>query len=502
MKFAPVFASCCVLQRRKPIAVWGTEEKAATVTVSLGEVSASAAVENGKWMVKLPAMEAAAGLTLTAKNDLDEEIVLTDVAVGEVWIGAGQSNMEFLLMCDADRAEVLETVNEPNIRFYEVPKVSYEGQLENEDHSSEGVWRKALPGDVGYFSAVGFYFSRKIREKIGDVPVAVLGCNWGGSSAAAWLAEEYLTDELDYYMELNRTAAAVDSLEEDFAKFREQGKQSHSPEAVAGMMKFMSNEIKGPLNFPMDEERMKYFRRTKYAPYSQFRSCGIYHTMLETVMPYTCAGVIWYQGEEDAAKAEMYCRLYAQMVRCWRDKWGEELPFIQAQLAAYNPGKGREDLDFTEIRAVQEYITKVVPGVYHVVTFDVGSEFDIHPKRKKPVGERMGLQALSHVYGVDVECESPEVVSAAKENGEITIRFLHSVDGLYVEGETAEGFAVLVNGQKTDPKIEVYEDVVSILSDAITEDARVEVNYCQICYCKANLYNSVNLPVRPFKVVL
>lgn len=502
MKLASVFASSCVLQRRKPIAVWGSDEKAATVTVLLGDNTASAPVENGKWMVKLPAMEAASGLTLTVTNDIGEKLTLTDVAVGEVWIGAGQSNMEFLFMCDADRAELMDSVNEPDIRFFEVPKISYEGQLENEDHTSEGLWRKALPGDVGYFSAVGFYFSRKLREVMGDIPVAVLGCNWGGSSAAAWLEESYLVDELDYYMELNRKAAAVDSLEADFAKFREQGKQSHSPEAVAGMMKFMSNEIKAPLNFPMDEERMAYFMRTKYAPYSQFRSCGIYHTMLETIMPYTCAGVIWYQGEEDAAKSEMYCRLYAQMVRCWRDKWGEELPFIQAQLAAYNPGKGREDLDFTAIRAVQEYITKVVPGVYHVVTFDVGSEYDIHPKQKKPVGERMALQALNHVYGVSVECESPEVVSAAKEAGEVSVYFLHSEEGLYIKGEKAEGFTVLVNGQEQVCKIEAYEDVVSIQSDAITADARVEVNYCQICCCKANLYNSVELPVRPFKVVL
>lgn len=100
--------------------------------------------------------------------------------------------MEFLMKWDAEREDFLEEYENTAIRFYEVPKISYEGALEEEDHSSEGIWRKAVPGELPYFSAVAFYFANRLQREWKNVPIGLIGCNWGGTSVSCWMPEEDL----------------------------------------------------------------------------------------------------------------------------------------------------------------------------------------------------------------------------------------------------------------------------------------------------------------------
>ena len=135
-----IFQDSMVLQRRKPICIWGEAEECTSVRVMLGEDAAVAEVSDGKWKAYLPPREAAIGLTLTVSGGRFS-ISFTDVAVGEVWIAGGQSNMEYLLKHDADREEALLLEN-PDIRCYEVPKISFPGQEAHYRMSDAGVWRK------------------------------------------------------------------------------------------------------------------------------------------------------------------------------------------------------------------------------------------------------------------------------------------------------------------------------------------------------------------------
>ena len=106
------------------------------------------------------------------------------------------------------------------------------------------------------------------------------------------------------------------------------------------------------------------------------------------------------------------------------------MPFIFAQLAAYeNPG-GILSLDFTEVRAGQELVSKAVKGAWMAVTYDTGLRYDIHPKQKRPVGERMAGQALNHVYGCEIDSESPDVTGIRKEEGALVLTLEHTGDGL------------------------------------------------------------------------
>lgn len=500
MRLASVFCEGAVLQRGKPICVWGEEKSGSLVTVKLNGNCTETVVENGRWRAYLPATEAAVGLTLEVANDLGEMVKVTDIAVGEVWIAGGQSNMEFLMKWDAEREAVLNTYQNPILRFYEVPKLSYDGQEVDEDHSHEGIWRKAVPDELAWFSAVGFYFARKVQSFLGEVPIGIIGCNWGGTSASCWMTDGYLDGKLAWYIAQREATKALD-LDKEFATFKKTQAMHNNPEAKANMDRMMATPITTPVKLLPPEERDR-FMRTKYALFSQFRAAGLYETMLSKIIPYTAAGVIWYQGEEDAAKADVYAHLLGNMIQCWRDSWHDELPFIVAQLTAYaNPEEMQ--LDFTDIRAVQEYVAKTVPNTHLVCTMDVGLPYDIHPKRKRPVGERMALQAITKVYGGDVVCDSPEVAGAWKAPGKVVLQMLHCGDGLYIKGEAAEGFTLTVNGKtQTNMCVTANGDKLVISCEAVAVDSRVLISYAQKDYCEVNLYSSENLPVRPFVVQL
>lgn len=504
MKFADIFGNGAVLQRRKPICIWGKDEQGSHITVTLGTVSATTPVLSGQWKVTLPAFEAASGLVLTAVNDQGDSIFLSDIAVGEVWIAGGQSNMEFVMRWDGERNQVLPSYQNRSIRFYECPKVSYEGQLEEEDHSDEGFWRYAEPGDSAYFSAVGFYFARRLQEYLTDIPIGIIGCNWGGSSASTWMPEECLDGRLSVYRDLKEKTKALD-LEEKQIAFKESRKFSRSPEAKANLDAVMSTIATVPMDTQNPPPGFEEFLATKYAYFSPFSAGCLYRTMLSKIVPYTVAGVIWYQGEEDAdaTYGGVYDELFPRMIGCWRDCWQEELPFLFVQLAAFtNPG-GIMEMDFTPLRTVQEQVSKTVPNTWMVPAYDTGMRYDIHPKNKRPVGERLALQAIAHVYGGNVLSEAPEIQGAEKRDGAITLRLLHCGDGLKIKGTEAKGIALSVNGQQQDVfSVEVYDNSIRVHCDTIHEDSRITVSYAYMDYCEVNLYNSADLPVRPFTVTL
>ena len=505
MKLARVFGNGCVLQRQKPIVVFGEGADGESVRVSLGADNrisfAETVCENGRWMVKLPEREVSTGLTMIVESD-KERIELKDIAVGEVWLGGGQSNMEFLMKYDADRETALSGGTQDLVRFYEVPKVSYEGMIDDEDHSDEGIWRKADPENIGMFSAVGFYFAMKIREKLGDIPVGMIGCNWGGSSAACWLGEEYLTGELQEFADLVHRADGID-LEKELERFKKDRANQRTPEARARMDAFMSHALTEPMHFQLSQEMHEAFMRTKYAPFSPFRPNGLYHTMLETVIPYSLRGFLWYQGEEDSFMPAHYTELMEAMIRCWRDRWGAELPFILAQLPVFkNPG-GFNSLDYVPIRRCQEETAKTVPNTYMACILDKGLPYEIHPKEKKPVGERMALLALSHVYGEEVLCEVPDVIGAVTKDGVAEIVLKDTKAGLERREDSLDAFKVTVMRKEiTDFEVTVEGNRIKIGSEKIKPGSRIRIEYGQKDYFTVSLFDSEGIPVRPFAIEL
>lgn len=142
----------------------------------------------GKWEVILPPLQAAESAEMVISGE-NSRICLKDVAVGEVWVAGGQSNMEFYMRYEKHMEEEKTVCTNPRIRMFDIPEVSYDGQAEDFDYSQMGFWRKADRENLEYFSAAAYYFAKELENKL-KVPIGIIGCNWGGTSASVWMSPE------------------------------------------------------------------------------------------------------------------------------------------------------------------------------------------------------------------------------------------------------------------------------------------------------------------------
>ncbi|MDE7224958.1 MAG: sialate O-acetylesterase, partial [Acetatifactor sp.] len=187
LRAAAVFSNHMVLQRNKKICVFGEGVSGREISVTLGEDRALTRCREGKWTVYLPEREARENLSMEI-CDGEESIRFTDIAVGEVWLAGGQSNMELELK-DADGGqELLQNGSFPRVRFYYTPKQAYKGE-DFEKVERNTCWEHFDGKNAAKWSAVGFYFARELAEKL-QVTVGVIGCNWGGTSASCWMSRE------------------------------------------------------------------------------------------------------------------------------------------------------------------------------------------------------------------------------------------------------------------------------------------------------------------------
>ena len=484
-----IFQNGMVLQRRRPVCIWGWAAEGAQITVQLAGKSALAVTTNGAWKTFLPPLEAGTGYTLMITSR-GSDIAIEDVAVGEVWLASGQSNMEFLLRDDADAASAAQT-DHANVRCFEVPKISYPGQENDRDYSMVGQWRKARGKESLYFTAVGFYFAEKLYQAL-NVPVGIINCTWGGISASVFMAEEYLNGRLKFFIDQAKEAQSKIDHDTELERFKALQK---TIDALPFNNSVLNLAPIHPDKAMMDT--MEVMNALHLSVYSPFRPCGLYETMLKKIVPYTVSGVIWYQGETDAPFADLYQELMQAMISNWRDLWHEGLPFILVQLASFDCMV--EPLDFVPIRAIQENLTKIMDRVWLACTMDVGMPYDIHPKNKKPVGERLALQALSKVYGHPVLADSPTVEGYKRDGSRIFIRFANCGDRLECRGDQPQTVEVKINDTVVkEVKVSLHDNVMLISSPELDAGGPVTVEFCRRPYCKDNVYNSAGLPVLPF----
>lgn len=498
MKTAMIFSDKMVLQREKDIPVWGTASPGTVVTVEFDGKSVEAVTgTDGNWKAVLPPHEAGTGYQLRV-NDGEEQRAFQDVCVGEVWLAGGQSNMEYLLGFEKHIDQVLAGEMNPMIRFFDYPEVSYEGQLEDYNYRNEGFWRGCTKEDLPYFSAVGYYFAENLQKSLG-VPVGILGCNWGGTPACAWMDTKYLTGN-DGEVWVREYEDAVRDLDvESYQKaFRanpgnDRTDQLHNPFGIQVVKIGLTREQQLKLLGSMPE------MPDPNGPWYERRPGGLYETMLKKVHPYAVRGVIWYQGESDDPHPEEYATVFSQMIRCWRDLWQEEFPFLFVQLAPFREWLACSGTAYPRVRASQERVSKTVPNTWMASIGDAGMEWDIHPKDKLPAGERLALLARGHVYGENILCDAPELLSAEKSNGCIAISFSHG-EGLHIAGNVLHAM-VGVNSAGESLEITAGEirDGRLILRDCGDITA---LRFAWTDYYEVNLYNAAGIPAKPFEVTL
>jgi sialate O-acetylesterase len=176
VRLPEIFASGMVLQKSTATPIWGWADPGTTVRVALGAASAEAkAGPDGKWRVNLDLTSAGPGPHEMTVNDMK----LSDVLVGEVWLCGGQSNMEYKVGETLDAGNVIKGSGNPNIRQFYVPR-----RAENAPAGEvRGHWAPAGPSTTGQFTAVGYYFARALQRELG-VPLGLINASWGAS--AAW----------------------------------------------------------------------------------------------------------------------------------------------------------------------------------------------------------------------------------------------------------------------------------------------------------------------------
>lgn len=505
---AMVFGDNMVLQREKPVSVFGTGEDGKEVTVEFQGQKVSAVIKEGKWKAILAPLTVCEGEELKVFCE-DEEIRFQNVSVGEVWLAGGQSNMEFYFRYDADHDAVIENCENPQIRFFDYPEISYEGQLEARDYSKFGFWRSANKENMDYFSAVGYYFAAELQKKY-QCPIGIVGCNWGGTTACSWMDPSYLEDnEGKVWLEDYEKAVENLDLEKYIEAFEKNPSNYHhdpfgTPDSEGIMYGYSREGMKKMIAHLMEVTKGNIWKvfRPLIGPRYECRPGGLYETMLKKLVPYAVRGVIWYQGEADVTHPEIYDTVFSALIRCWRDLWQEELPFLFVQLTAFRewlPGCTGEK--YPIIREKQEKVAETVPNTWMVSIMDVGMEWDIHPKKKAPVGKRLALVAEGKVYGEDILCEAPACDRMEVSDGEVILYFEHTGTGLSLKGEKINALELLSAGEKIEEyEATVLKDRIVIKSDCIRAEKGAEIRFAVCDYCEVNLYNSADFPAKPFKM--
>lgn len=476
VRLPAVISDHMVLQAGQPIVIWGWCDAGEQVKVSFDGQEAS--VSGGtKWKTELKP-HAAGGPYELSVSGATNTIVVKDVLVGEVWLGSGQSNMQWPVKASNNPDAEIAAARYPDIRLFSAPRVV--AQTPQED--VEGAWVACSPETIAEFSAVLYYFGVQLRHKL-QTPVGLIHTSWGGTPAEAWTSRAALEADED----LKRIVAGWDK------------KVAEYPAAKAAHDAAMEQWKK-------DVEKAKAAGQPEPAkpgapqgPESSWLASGLYNAMIHPFVPYAVKGAVWYQGESNAGRAHQYRKLFPAMIQDWRKAWGQEhFSFYFVQLANFTDTLPEPaDSEWAELREAQS-MTLALPETGQAVIIDIGEAKDIHPKNKQDVGKRLALNALAKDYGKRVEYAGPVYRSMQVMGDKVTLSFDHA-KGMHARGGgKLVGFSIAGADQKfvwADAEIKGKRIVVS--SPLVKEPAAVRYAWANNPVC--NLYNGAGLPASPFR---
>lgn len=497
MRTAAIFSDRMVLQREKPIKVWGDGKDGRTVTVTLCGHTASDTVRDGKWCVTLPPMPAAEHLTMTIRSGA-VEIVYREISLGEVWLCGGQSNMEFEIKDELNGQALLESLTpDCGVRFYYTPKQRMiDADFEKTERNT--AWNEATPEAAKAWSAVGLYFALELHQKLG-VTVGLIGCNWGGTSASAWVSRDVLESDaaLHAYLEdydsavAGKTDAELIAAYDDYMAYQDQWWQAYS--------RLLEQHPETPW-----DEALKIVGESKYpgpmGPKNENRPCGLYQTMLQRVCPYTLRGFLYYQGESDDHRPDTYETLLTALIGCWRRDWDEpELPFLNVQLPMYRSAYDPDYKHWCRIREAQARVYRKLRNTGLAVLTDCGEFDNIHPKEKATVGHRLLLQAMCEVYHKmpRAKASAPMFRAGYPQGSSFVIRTENAAEGFRLTGE-AVGFELAGADGVFYPAAAVFApDCITLTAKEVAKPAYAR--YAWTNYMEVTVYGMNGLPLAPFR---
>jgi len=481
VKPAALFSDHMVLQSGMAVPIWGTADPGEKVAVTLNGKTASATADaNGKWTVRLAKLKAGGPfeMTIAGKKPGDAPIVVKDVLVGEVWLGSGQSNMEFYVSKNGpghapygllDEEKEIAAANYPQVRMFTVKDTKSYTPLAD----VVGEWKVCSPETVPNFSAVGYLFARDLNQAL-KVPVGIVLSAYGASTAEAWVPREALAADPEL-------KPMLDKLDARYTYFKDHPGANDADAPPSPLTINARPGRPGPLRDPAQD---------------QHQPTVLFNAMIHPLLPYAIRGAIWYQGESITGGTHgllLYHHVMETMVTQWRSLWGEgNFPFYVVQLP------GQQNVSNNPLVREEQAKILSLPNTGMAVVLDTSEAKNVHPHNKEPLGDRLSKIALANVYGKKIEYSGPVVASAKVEGGAVRVTFTHAA-GLTAKDGPLKWFQIAGADQKfvdADAKIEGNSVVVS----SPDVPAPVAVRYAWDNYPNtANLYNGAGLQAAPFR---
>ncbi|MEI7946610.1 MAG: sialate O-acetylesterase [bacterium] len=493
LKLAPFYSSNMVLQRDKPIVITGTAGAGEAITAEFrGAKAQSVADAKGVFKVTLPAQKTCRENSVLTVKSAQSTVELKDLLVGDVWLCAGQSNMEMNLH-SSNPGEDMQKANYPLMRRIKFQRVTSPFPMNPMQVATEGVWQVATPQSVGGWTAVGFYFARMIQRENPDMPIGLYDCNWGGSPIECWIPMESWANFPALKNNANEVANRDKIVTERLEKYLQN---------VKAWSDLAQVNIKDKVGFPNPPN----------ADLGYGNSSTMYNGMMECLTVTPIAGALWYQGESNAGQLDYDIKMDA-LFSGWRKAWGIDFPCYVVQLASFmrpnDDPAGRDG--WAVCRETQSLALRAIPKTGMAVATDIGEESDIHPKNKFDVGERLARWALRDIYGDTKVAVSGPLYKAMKVEGDkIRISFDYAESGLMVGKKSGRALTEDVVGGKLGGFVIGNKEGKWAWAEAIIDGTAVVVSSPDIkepvavryAYSnnpvKANLYNKAGLPASPF----
>lgn len=435
VRLPSVIGSNMVLQQNAAATFWGWSDPGEKIFITTSwnnRTDSAEAKGEARWKISMPTPAAGGPFTITIKGY--NTIVLENVMIGEVWLCSGQSNMEWSSYNKVKQIlDELPNSHNENLRLFHITKTTSEYPQDN----ITGNWKVCSPESLTGFSAVGYFFGKKLQQEL-NVPIGLINASWGGTAAETWTPAEIV------------------------------------------------------LGHPSLKEASDALNPGKRWPVKPGLA---YNAMIAPIVSFNIAGVIWYQGENNTGTSATYEQLFTSMIGAWRKAWNKEFPFYYVQIAPYAYGNH----NIAALLREQQTRAMKYPRTGMVVISDlVDNVNDIHPQNKKDVGHRLAAWALNDTYGKNAgPYRSPLFSRMETSKDKIILYFDHAPNGFVAKG-TPTGFRIAGEDKQflpADVKIDKQRIIVS--NKQIKDPKAVRFSFDNTTM--SNLFSKEGLPVTPFR---
>ncbi len=464
LQLPEIYQSGMVLQRNRPLTFHGRADAGSAITLNLDGRNYHATTDNrGHWEIITAPLATGPSYSLTVTDGTDT-IKLSDILAGEVWLASGQSNMEFPLAASIGGKEASASAADSLLRVFNMVPIASNNdglwpdsvifKMNRLEHYRPTRWQALTSDNVGRFSAVAYYFARQLRDSL-QVPIGIISNAIGGSPTETWID--------------------INTLE-------------------AGMPGILVNPGKNDYLQKWVQQRMSENLGNKTDACHPFKPAYLFATGIRPLASFPLAGVIWYQGESNAHNIELHEKLFPMLVDSWRREFkNPDLPFLYVQLS------GIARPSWPEFRNSQRLMSERLHKVGMAVSHDFGDSLDVHPRDKRPIGDRLARMALRRTYGLNHIADSGPTLSAAKADGSKIILTFDNADGLTTSnGLEPQTFEIAeIDGLYFPAKAMISGNQIT-LSNMNVKNPRF-VRYAWQPFTRANLVNADSLPTSTFK---